>query len=176
MRSPRRKMDLLEVRYMPDPWKVLVSCVLLNRTRKAQVCGVIDELFGEYPSAERMARGKVDRIARIIGSLGLQNQRARSLKRLSLQVFEEGLGPANVSDLYGVGQYAVDAYMILFEDRRGFRPDDYALRNFLRYESERFERCPECVNELNNGPSCAICGWEEADFYEERRILCRRDT
>jgi len=166
------KMDIIEIKYMPDKWKVLVSCILLNRTRKSQVIPVIEELFKHYPTPEAMAKGRKSKVVSIINTLGFQNQRAKKLILFSRDVVDRGVNRETVMGLHGVGQYAADAYNILFEDIRENKSNDHALKNFLDYEMEEFKACPDCGGNLSFS-ICSKCYWKESPYSLSRRTTRR---
>ena len=49
--------DLIQERYYPDEFKVLVCCLLLNRCCGETVRGVVDKLFERFPDAASRGRG-----------------------------------------------------------------------------------------------------------------------
>ena len=51
---PEHKYDLLECHFMPDEWKVLVTCILLNRTTRKQVERMIYGFFREFKDHEEL--------------------------------------------------------------------------------------------------------------------------
>lgn len=162
MRSPPRKLDILEVKYMPNPWKVLICCILLNRTKKTVAAPVIERLFEKYPTPEKLSRAKESSIEEIIRTLGLQKQRAKTLKVFSQQVVERGISEDTIDNLRGIGQYAKDAYNIFFHGSKRVHSRDYALRNFVRYSEEPFKKCPECHEVIE----FHACTWKEGTFWK----------
>lgn len=105
--------ELLQVRFAADPWRIFVSCILLNNTSRVNVDKVIDNLFTFYPSARMMAEADPQDVARIIRPTGLQNVKAHRLVTMSQAYIgmhkrygwglEEGALP-------GVGPYGWDSY------------------------------------------------------------------
>src|SRR6185436_11947570 len=76
-------VELLQERYASDPWKLLVSCILLNITNREQVDGVLNELFTLWNSPQQMANAKKSELSRVISPCGLQNRRAEILISMS---------------------------------------------------------------------------------------------
>src|SRR4051812_39010716 len=74
---------LLQLRHRDDPWKMLVCCILLNRTQRKQVDRVVDGLFRWYPTAERMTEAETPHLWKVLRPLGLWQQRAATLVRFS---------------------------------------------------------------------------------------------
>jgi len=161
-------MDILEARYWPDPWKVLVNCIMLNRTRKVQVEPVIEDFFRRWPCPEAASNAEPGEVYEVIRRLGFGNVRSNTLVRFSQDVLEHGISPGTVRNLYGVGEYAADAYNVLFMGHDKVESGDYALSNFVRYQKEVFEQCPKCGAPLWS-PECKGCDWVESPLYSYRR-------
>lgn len=71
---PKSRYELLQESYYQDPWKVLVICMLLNRTTGQQARQVISDLFMLCPDASSAMKVEALEIERIICSLGLQKK------------------------------------------------------------------------------------------------------
>lgn len=132
--STSTRLILLEEKYLPCPWKVLLSCILLNRTTKEQVEPVLEKLLKKYPTPLKMSRAKAESLSKIIQPLGLHNQRGKTLKIFSQQVVESGITKENIRSLRGVGQYAEDAYLIFFHGSMKVPSQDYALKNYVTWK------------------------------------------
>lgn len=120
---------LLQEEFQDNPWKMLVACILLNQTNRVQVKQVIYDLFDAYPTPEALARANPSEVREIIRSLGLQNNRSRTLIWFS----EDWADPdiLTVDDCYGCGKYATDSYRIFIEGNLNADPDDKELRKYL---------------------------------------------
>jgi len=66
-----------------EPLKLLIAELLLVQTRAESVVKVWPSLLKMYPTAERLARARVQTLRRVLRPLGLQNQRARALRDLA---------------------------------------------------------------------------------------------
>src|SRR5690349_10600035 len=62
---------------------LLLVEVLLVQTKAEDVACVWPRLIHEYPTPFALAKARTGRLARLLRSLGLQNQRAKSLKVIS---------------------------------------------------------------------------------------------
>eukprot|EP00252_Welwitschia_mirabilis_P003973 TRINITY_DN1407_c0_g1_i1.p1 TRINITY_DN1407_c0_g1~~TRINITY_DN1407_c0_g1_i1.p1 ORF type:complete len:240 (-),score=44.69 TRINITY_DN1407_c0_g1_i1:344-1063(-) len=123
---PSTSIRLLQQSFHRDPWKVLLTCILLNKTQGIQAEEVVEELFGKYPDAESMANANVEDIRAIIASLGLQNQRASTLQRFSQDYLRDDW--TSVTQLHGIGKYAADAFAIFCTGRwEEVEPEDHKL-------------------------------------------------
>lgn len=115
--------QLLQEKYCDDPWKMLVCCVLLNQTTRAQVDSVEEKLFEQWPDPESLAVADLTDLYETIKSTGFGWVKSDRLKKLSRSwaefvVDEMRLPTANeVMSLPGCGRYAVDSYRV-FVDRQ----------------------------------------------------------
>ena len=98
---------ILQEVYQDDGWKMLTCCMLLNLTNRKQVDTIRDELFSRYPTPQVMMNANQSELADLLKPLGLYNRRAKSLIKMSTSFF---FGFKNVSELYGIGQYANDSW------------------------------------------------------------------
>ena len=74
---------LIQENYIDDPWKMMVACILLNRTTGTQVKKVLPLLFERFPTARVMANAPVEQLTVLISGLGLENRRTVTLKWMS---------------------------------------------------------------------------------------------
>ncbi|OIW03216.1 hypothetical protein TanjilG_13010 [Lupinus angustifolius] len=92
---------LLQEYYVYDPWRVLVTSVLLNLTTGVRVRRVLSNLFNLCPNAKSCIEVEVQEIEQVIKTLGLQNKRAKALQRLSHEYLYGSW--THVTQLHGVG-------------------------------------------------------------------------
>lgn len=142
-----KEPQLLQLRFKEDPWRLLVGCILLNRTQRKQVDRVIDDLFSEYPTATAMECARTADVQEILRPLGLSAQRAHRLVEFSygwnallLEVSkQEGVMSrdeflARLGRCAGVGKYALDSYRIfVFDEWREVAPEDKELVRWRRW-------------------------------------------
>jgi methyl-CpG-binding domain protein 4 len=120
---------LQELLAAPDPWRLLVGCVLLNRTRREQADLVWPRLFARWPDAPALADADPGELAELLRPLGLWRQRSRSLRELSAAW---AAGERDVRRLPGCGEYAAASYAIFVDGQLPDRePADPELRAFL---------------------------------------------
>lgn len=130
---------ILQEKLKHDPWKLLVGCVLLNLTSRAQVDTVIDRLFERWPDPVSMSQASLPELIEVLMPLGLYNRRAATLKSLSAGFIERKrstnrgtLLEEDVEGLPGVGPYALDSYRIfVLGDRSRFDSGDKVLEAYL---------------------------------------------
>ncbi|XP_028077077.1 uncharacterized protein LOC114279090 isoform X1 [Camellia sinensis] len=131
-KPPRSPFSLLQEDHAHDPWRVLVICMLLNRTTGVQAGQVISELFSLCPNAKTALEVATEEIEKVIQTLGLQRKRAVMLHRFS----QEYLGECwtHVTQLHGVGKYAADAYAIFCTGKWDrVRPTDRMLNKYWSF-------------------------------------------
>ena len=120
---------ILQEVYQDDGWKMLTCCMLLNLTNRKQVDTVRDELFSRYPTPKDMMNANQSELAVLLKPLGLYNRRAKSLIKMSKGYIK---GFKNVSELYGIGQYANDSWEIFQNNNIKVNPTDKVLLEYLR--------------------------------------------
>ena len=120
---------ILQEVYQDDGWKMLTCCMLLNLTNRKQVDTVRDELFSRYPTPKDMMNANQSELADLLKPLGLYNRRAKSLIKMSKGYVK---GFKNVSELYGIGQYANDSWEIFQNNNIKVNPTDKVLLEYLR--------------------------------------------
>jgi len=72
-----------------DPYRVLVTLVLLRKTTTRQVARVYDRFFSCYPSLESLACADLEELKCVLRPLGMYNTRAPVLVRLARVLLEE---------------------------------------------------------------------------------------
>lgn len=170
---PEHKYDLLECHFMPDQWKVLVVCILLNRTTRRQVERIIYGFFREFRDHEELL-SKKSLIQFKLYSLGMATRRTETLINFCLDYIEYLEGNKTIDQLHGIGKYAYDCWRLLFLDDLTIKPEDKALKNYIKYYDQDFTICPICamnkfVSLLDDG-ICPKCLWHDK-HYQYRRGL-----
>ncbi|XP_030483971.2 methyl-CpG-binding domain protein 4-like protein [Cannabis sativa] len=128
-KPPRSDIGLLQEDHVDDPWRVLVICMLLNRTTGIQAKQVISDLFNLCPNAKVASEVSSGEIEKIIQPLGLFRKRAVMIKRFSQEYLEEGW--THVTQLHGIGKYAADAYAIFCTGKWDLvKPADHMLNYY----------------------------------------------
>ena len=107
--------DLIQERYLDDPWRIMIVCIMLNLTRGRQVKDVINQFFEKYPTPQKCAEAHTDDLTEIVRSLGMWQKRTMTLIKFSQEWINGPWG--DVSDLFGIGKYARDAWAIFVECR-----------------------------------------------------------
>ena len=101
-------------------YRLVISELLLQRTRAETVADFFDTFIGQYPSWKKLAEAKESEIGEVIQPIGLWRRRAPTLKQLAIVMSKRnGRFPrirAEVEALPGVGQYIANAILILCHD------------------------------------------------------------
>lgn len=130
------KYGLVQEKYWPDGWKILVCCLCLNLTTRKQMEPVVEEMFRRWPHAAALANAPDEELQELIKSLGMWRRRAATLKKMSKQ-YHEGQW-LDVEELAGVGQYARRAYQIFILGEIGQNPpNDHALLEYWEFLMKR---------------------------------------
>eukprot|EP00873_Tetraselmis_striata_P015416 jgi/Tetstr1/435680/TSEL_024580.t1 len=129
---PQSPFGLIQEQVYSDPWKVLLCCILLNKTTITQVRRVVWDLLQLCPCAEAAVATDAGRIEEIIWPLGMQRKRAADIKRFSLDFLEKDW--ESPLELHGIGKYGSDAYAIFCEGNwQGVEPQDKELRAYHQW-------------------------------------------
>lgn len=129
---PKSPYDLLQERFWPDEWKVLVVCLMLNQTSRKQVEPMISRFFTLFPNPESVIDGDEETLRSLLRPLGLVNRRTKIIKRFSEEFVTKKWVTAK--DLYGCGKYADDAYRIFIKGEwEAVEPSDHALNDYHNF-------------------------------------------
>jgi A/G-specific adenine glycosylase len=109
--------EIFPWRLTSDPYKILISELLLRKTTRSQVCKIFNSFFREYPNLKSLASASEASIKRVIKPLGMEHKRATALKRVAQVLLENYRGeiPADRSELMelpNVGLYTANAVLI----------------------------------------------------------------
>ncbi len=114
-----RKRDL-PWRHTKDPYKILVSEVMLQQTQVARVSEKYREFLGAYPTIRDLAKAPLANVLRVWQGLGY-NRRAVALKRLAEEVVVKHQGKIpldfeSLTALPGVGRSTAGAVTVFAAD------------------------------------------------------------
>jgi A/G-specific adenine glycosylase len=116
-----------------DPYKVLISEILLRKTTRNQVRKIFNYFFVKFPTVAALASENEKIIQRIITPLGMEHRRATALKKLSRTIMDiyDGKIPSGREQLLAlpyVGPYTANAVLCFVYNK------DYPLldTNILR--------------------------------------------
>ncbi|CAM0148477.1 unnamed protein product [Urochloa decumbens] len=130
--APCSPYKLLQEKYAHDPWKVMIICMFLNCTQGVQAKKVLEGFFKRYPDAQTASTADLEKMAGYLAPLGFQNLKAKRIQRFS-KGYVEGEW-TYVTELYGVGKYAADAYAIFCAGRATeVVPKDHKLVKYWNY-------------------------------------------
>ncbi|GAB4822354.1 hypothetical protein N2152v2_009400 [Parachlorella kessleri] len=129
---PVSPYGLLEEELYDDPWKLLVACMLLNKTSGKQVRKVIWDLFLLCPTPAAATSADVAAIQTLIQPLGLFRKRAVAIQKLSRDYLEKQW--RDPQELHGIGKYAADAYYMFCRGRwHDVAPEDKDLLKYRQW-------------------------------------------
>lgn len=116
-----------------DPYTLLVAVVLSAQTTDKKVNEVTPVLFEKASTPQAMARMSVDRIHELIREIGLANQKAKSLKRMSAILVEQHGGEVprtfdELEALPGVGHKTASVVMVQAFGKSAFPVDTHIHR------------------------------------------------
>lgn len=114
------------------PWRVMVTCILLNQTHGRQVRPIFDRVWDLLPTPESVLSMSVDRSAQLqdlLRPLGFVNRRTHAIYR---NAFDYTRG-VPWHKCYGIGKYGRDALDIFVHGRTDVEPTDTWLKPYLEW-------------------------------------------
>lgn len=139
MIPPISPFGLIQEHLWPDGWKVLVCCLMLNRTKREQVEKIIGQFFVLFPTPQKFSEASRDIVINLIKPLGFYNQRYKNLLEMTLAFLKPGW--VNAGELPGVGPYANAAYEIFCKGNLPIEPpNDHALKSYVIW-CNKHHRC-----------------------------------
>ena len=116
------KRDYLFWRKTTNPYHILASEMMLQKTTAKQVQNLIQKFIDRFPTTKDLANADVKEIEKLITPLGMEHRRALRFKKLAGIVMEkyDGRIPSSEEGLYslpGVGPYITNSVLCLAFDR-----------------------------------------------------------
>lgn len=103
-------------------YKVIITEILLQRTKAETVAKVYDGFMQRYPSWNTLAQATREELQEVVVTLGLWRRRVDTLLTLARTVAERGeiqpLDRETLESLPGVGQYIANAVLSICQDQR----------------------------------------------------------
>jgi methyl-CpG-binding domain protein 4 len=131
-RSPFDLVQEFAASVEPAEWRVMVACLMLNRTHGRQVRPMVTELFERAPTPEAAVRavdaGELDHLLR---PLGFINRRKRALRAMAVDYCA---GKRRAS-CYGTGDYCTDSLRIFVDGETDVATDDPWLKKYLEWRN-----------------------------------------
>lgn len=137
LNSPYCLMQEFVERDIHYPWRVLVACLLLNRTHGRVARPAIERLFEAFPTPLHIPESEnetalVEKLHGILQPLGFKTMRTNRL----MQMTHDYLRKFPFGDMRGVGEYALDSIAIFCWGRTDLEPTDQWLRPYLMWRNQ----------------------------------------
>ncbi len=99
-----RRTTLNRMRKKPNPYKILISCLLSLRTKDANTESVSKKLFKVASTPSEIANMNIKKLEKLIYSSGHYKKKARTLKHVSKEILERfgGKVPSNKEELLSI--------------------------------------------------------------------------
>jgi endonuclease-3 len=137
-----RVLDRLESRYEidrflknngPDPYRILIGCVISLRTKDEVSYAATDRLFERAKTPRQMLRLRRPTIAKLIFPAGFYNRKAEQIREISRLLVDryDGRVPdslENLLELPGVGRKTANLVVTLGFDKPGICVDTHVHR------------------------------------------------
>lgn len=167
-----------------DPYRVLVSELMLQQTQVSRVVDYYDRFLTRFPSLSHVAEAPIDHVLEQWEGLGYY-ARARNLHRLAHEVTaggtSSGVLPSDVVALRalpGIGAYTAGAVATFAYEKRAALVDTNVSRVLLRYfapthspKSARGQRVAWALAERSLPPRAGRAAWEHNQALMELGAL-----
>ena len=125
-------MKLLQEKYSHyenqlQPWRVLITTMLLQRTQHEHVEPILGALFTTYPERADFVHVPLEYLQELLHPLGFGLKRPQYIME-AMDVVDEIRGWRDLVRVKGIGQYTHEAWRMLVEGDRSFWPQDRQLR------------------------------------------------
>ena len=136
MKLKEPRFILLQEILWPNRWQSTVACVLLNRTKRAQVDKVWPSLFEKAPDPDSMLKMDQDDLVEILKPLGLSKVRSSRLKRLA----KDWVDGVEFEKMCGVGEYAITSDKIFYRNEIPDTVNDHALSYYITWKKSNIQK------------------------------------
>lgn len=144
MISPYNTLQEQQIGKPDAPWRVLVCCILLNRTNGREVRPMIESLFERYPTPEALNRADPKELFLEVAWLGFGKQRTSSLIGMSgayagmvmrggpefWKSYSDGMWATR---FMGCAKYAVDSLNVFVYGKNDVTTSDTWLNRFIEW-------------------------------------------
>ncbi len=113
-----------------NPYRILISEILLTRTKAPQVAPVYEKFIKTYPTLEKFLNMDLNIVETLIKSLGL-SFRSQNLKEISIKIKENHQNKIpsefkELKELKGIGDYSANAILCFgFNEKRPLLDSNY---------------------------------------------------
>lgn len=116
-----------------DPYRVLVTEMLLRKTTRKQVNSIYPEFFTRFPNVKALASADVKTIKKIITPLGMERIRSKLLHEVAGKIISHHnsavpMEKKQLMELPGVGTYISNAVILLIGKKRVPLVDTNSMR------------------------------------------------
>lgn len=137
----QRQFDWRKTR---DPYTILLSEVLLQRTQAAQVASNFNRIVQQFPTTNALYRGPYDEVSKALRPLGLAKRAGTlvAMAKVLTEKFHSDIpsDPNQLMSLPGVGRYIASATACFAFGHRIPVVDTNVVRILLRYFGVTFDR------------------------------------
>ena len=99
-----------------EPYRTLITEILLRRTTASAVLRIYEKFFNQYPTIEHLAKAEKEELEALLSTIGYHRQRAKMLKEVSMFVVKKWHGeipqtPEELLKIPHVGPYISNAIL-----------------------------------------------------------------
>lgn len=121
-----------------DPFYVLITTVLSQRTRDSETNSAAENLFKDFGSPEELIHADEDEIENLIKNVGFYRVKTQRIKQISRMILDEynGTVPDNINDLLklpGVGRKTANCVLTYAFSKKAIAVDTHVHRISNRF-------------------------------------------
>ena len=124
------------------PYEQLVAEIMLIKTNARGVIDVYNNFMKAYPTKEKLSKGKITKIKKLIRSLGLYKSRSRLLKKVPYLLNKNNISFDQLFSEKGIGMYVSSSFFCFCYGQRIPIIDTNVIRLFSRYFGKSFNLDP----------------------------------
>jgi len=161
-----------------DPFKVLVTTVLSQRTKDENTERASQRLFEVYGSAEELAKAKPEDLYELIKASGMYKQKAERIVRIAREIMEKygGKVPSTLDELLklpGVGRKTANIVLWVSFGKPALAVDTHVHRISNRLGWVKTKRPEETEEELKKLLPPELWGPLNGSMVEFGRRVCK---
>lgn len=161
-----------------DPFKVLVTTVLSQRTKDENTERASQRLFEVYGSAEELAKAKPEDLYELIKASGMYKQKAERIVRIAREIMEKygGKVPSTLDELLklpGVGRKTANIVLWVSFGKPALAVDTHVHRISNRLGWVKTKRPEETEEELKKLLPPELWGPLNGSMVEFGRKVCK---
>ncbi|EDV25358.1 uncharacterized protein TRIADDRAFT_5883, partial [Trichoplax adhaerens] len=135
---PKSPYNLIQEKLFDNPWKLLISTLLLHNITEKKAIPLLWKFFGHYPTPEIASNANWKEMAENFSALDMQHDRAKIIIKFSDEYIKKDW--CYPCELFGIGKYGNDSYRIFcVNEWKKVFPRDYNLVRYHKWLCQKYK-------------------------------------